>query len=223
MGQEIELIKNTATIHIRADLTLVQRKLADVLLYNAYPKLEDQELHFIKYADVFKMLGDKTRNYKKVKDDLRALRRADVEWNIFQKVGESEWREREIANMGILSHFRILDSSMIEYAYPQPLRKLLRHPSIYARLNLKIQNRFSSKYSSVVWQFLVDALGAKRNRCSERLLIEDLRRLMGLKEGDYKEFRVLRRSALEPALAEVNEHSDITVEADFLREGRRVK
>ncbi len=217
-----ELIKHSAAIHISADLTLLQRNLYNVLLLNAFPRLKEQEVHTINASEVCRLLGSKTRNYETIKEAFRQLRRADVEWNIFHKVGESEWSQREWTNTGLLAHATILHETVLEYSYSYPMRQRLRNPAIYARLDLEVQNKFSSKYSTVMWEFFVDTLGARRNFVEVTLVLPDLRRLMGMTEGDYKDFRVFKRSALMPALNDVNEHSGVYVEATFIREGRSI-
>ncbi len=52
--------------------------------------------------------------------------------------------------------------------------------------------------------------------------IDIVRKLLGATTDYYKEFKVLNRKILKPAIAEINEHSDILIEMELERAGRKV-
>ncbi|WP_016680908.1 replication initiation protein, partial [Yersinia pestis] len=56
----------------------------------------------------------------------------------------------------------------------------------------------------------------------ERIIsVEDFRSMLGLDEK-YKEFPILNRAVIKPALKELNEKSDLTVFVESIKNGRKV-
>ena len=86
-----ELIKHSGAIHISNNLTLLQRKAWNVLLYNAFHELLDEETHTINVPDLIKTLEFESGNQEYLKDALRGLVDCKVEWNVLNKDGNAKW------------------------------------------------------------------------------------------------------------------------------------
>jgi len=77
---------------------------------------------------------------------------------------------------------------------------------------------FTSKHSLALYEFLADYLNLASFRCES----DDFRRLMGIEEGQYPSFTMLRKRVLDVAVNEINDKSDILVSYDLERSGRKI-
>ena len=70
---------------------------------------------------------------------------------------------------------------------PQPAR-------IYAKLNLRLQNRFRSRYALILWEICFDYFDTDRDQGETPFIaLEVFKSLMGLEKEEYPIFKVLNR------------------------------
>ena len=76
--------KNVSVIHINAKLSLIQRKLVNALLYNAYDHLLSQDTHSLNVALLSEMIGFDSRNLSHLKVALAGLAKTEIQWDILE-------------------------------------------------------------------------------------------------------------------------------------------
>lgn len=212
--QNKDIKKHVATVHCVNNLTLLQRKISNVLLYNAYMGLDSQEVHTIKIAELCRIMGFNSRNYDAIKDALSGLISTVIEWNVIdEKTLNEDWTASSV-----LASARI-KAGECEYSYSPHMRKFLHSPAIYAQINLVIQARFSSSYGLALYE---NCARYRNLPHTKWFSLDDFRKLMGVKEGEYIIFRDFKRRVLDKAIEEVNALSDILVVPDIKRVGRKV-
>ena len=213
-----EVIKHSAAIQISSHITLLQRRMWNVLLANAYDELSTEEKHQIRIAELIRVLEFDSKNDGYLKEALRALVGCRVEWNILDKDGENEWG---IATL--LAGARIV-RGVCTYTYEPMLRERLHNPSMYARVSLSMQNRFESKHAQALWELCLDYLGHGRDYGETPYIpVDELRKLLGQAQTQYtQEFKTFNRFSLKPAITEINRVSDFCVLVDYRRQGRKV-
>jgi hypothetical protein len=139
-----------------------------------------------------------------------------LEWNVLEKDKEVEW-----GVMSLLSQARI-NSGICTYAYPPDLRALLHNPHMYAKINLSLQNKFSSKHALALWELCTDYLGARQEAGETPFIsLDAFRNMMGI-ESLYPSFKRLSEKVINPAIDEINRLSDFHVSVDYQREARKV-
>jgi plasmid replication initiation protein len=214
-------IKHTGAVHVSNTLSLLQRKAANVLLKYAYKNLACQETHRVKLSEIAKDLGWSPTSHtnEKLKDAIRKLNMTQIEWNILGKDNKHEWGVATI-----LAEATIRDG-YCTYAYSPTMRKLQANPTLYARLDLLVQQSFDRSYTLALWEFLTEALCSGRSQqvCTSWIALEDFRRLMGVNTPYYHNFSKLNSKIIIPVLKEMNEKSDISVELRTDRNGRVVE
>jgi hypothetical protein len=215
--QKKEVIKHSAAIQIHSSITLLQRRAWNVLLYNAYNELPTEAAYSISVLDLAHILEYDSHNQEYLKEALRALVTCGVEWNILGKDGAAVWGVTTL-----LAHVEI-EHGVCSYSYSLPLRQRLHNPSMYARLDLNLQNRFESKHAQALWELCVDYLGHRREYGETPYIgLEHFKKLMGIEAETYALFKLLSQWVLKPAIAEINRVSDFHVEVEYQREGRKV-
>lgn len=89
---------------------------------------------------------------------------------------------------------------------------------MYVKLNLFISRDLSSKHSLALYEILKDY-----EKLEElRIEIDDFRRLIGLKSGQYKIFTMLRERVIDVAVKEINQKTDLKVRYTLEKQGRKI-
>lgn len=215
-----ELIKASAAIQITNRLSLLQRKLGNALLKHAFNRLEDSETHSVNLTLLADKIGFDSKNVEVLKDALTNLAKTSVEFNLMGKDKRPIWGISTVLSQAIIR------DGVLFYSYPPFMRRALRHPDIYAKLNLTVQNGFRSKHALALWEFFTDYLGSKREQCdTDFISIEQYRALLGVDPHDYQDFRDFNKRLIKHPIQEINEISDIQVDLPprFFRSQRRIQ
>ena len=211
----IQLRKSVGAIHTSASLTLVQRKLANVLLYNAYDNLTKKRTHTIPLPILCTMMGWEASNrIEHLKDAMRALASTTVEFNL-KEDGKETWR-----TMAMLS-FGEIQGGTCTYRYDEYLAEKFFDPAIYAMINLGVQKCFDSGQALNLYENTVRFRNTKDGSTGYWSL-PFLRSVIGATATYYDEFRRLNDRAIKPAIKQINEESDIMIDAEAKKAGKTV-
>ena len=208
-----EIKKHVAAVHIGGKLSLLQRKFNNVLLYNAYDQLLAQEKHEIKIRDLCELAGFDSNNYAILKETLVSLSKTTVTWNL---LGDDDVEEWGVSTM--LSE-AVIRNGVCRYAYSPSLREKLYKPELYARINLSVMSKFNGSYSFALYENTIRFRGVGSTGWRDVAFWRDV---LGIQPGEYRQFKEFNKKVLKPAIREVNETSDILLEAQFRRQGRRI-
>ena len=103
------------------------------------------------------------------------------------------------------------------------LRQKLHNPRVYAKLNLRLQNQFTSKYALVLWEVCFDYFDTDRDQGETPFIpLETFRELMGIEVSEYQTFKALNRDVIKPAIKEINALTNYHVEVEYKRIRRSV-
>ncbi len=209
------LKKHVAAIHTDGHLSLLQRKLTNVLLLNAYDALLTQTEHEIDEKTLCVMLGYDSNDRKPLKESLKALATVHAEWNILDDNKE----EVEWGVSSLLSH-AVLSRGKCRYGYSPALAEKLYNPDIYASINMRIQRKFRSKHALALYE---NCYRFKTVRSTGWWDLKTFRRLMGVDDSDYyRQFKHLNAKVIKPTVKEINAVSDIEITPEFKRSGRSI-
>ena len=162
-------------------------------------------------------LGFNSGNRNYLKEVLRSLVDCTVEWNVLGKDKEEEW-----GVASLLASARIKDG-ICTYGFAPHLRLKLHNPRIYAKLNLRLQNRFKNQYALILWEVCFDYFDTDRNQGETPFIpLATFKELIGLKADEYPVFGFLNRDVIKPAIKEINDLTDYLVEVEQKRIGRRI-
>lgn len=206
--------KNVAAIHISGKLSLLQRKLSNVLLLNAYDALTTAQIHTIDARTLAMMVGYNSNDFDTLRSSLRALAETVAEWDMLDEKGRQEW------GVSSLLSFAKLKAGVCEYAYSPALAQKLHDPKIYALINVNIQRNFSSGHGLALYE---NCYRFVRTGSTGWWTLGVFRKLMGVDGSSYYEtFKHLNAKIIKPAVKEVNKSSDIIIEPEFKKKGRSV-
>ncbi|MBR5866351.1 MAG: replication initiation protein [Spirochaetaceae bacterium] len=207
-----QLIQNIT--RSKFELTATEQKMVGYIVSMIKPREPGQE-HVLRYEfDIrhfCKICGidfDNGANYAYIKDSLKKLR--DKSFWITDALGDEvllSWIEspkihKRSGKVGIR-----ISEEMIPYLYD--LQARFTSYELYQILALK------STYSIRLYELLASYAFTGQQKFS----IEDLKRLI---QCPHKEYKDLRRYAIEPAVKEINEFTNLVVTWEPIKNGRRV-
>jgi plasmid replication initiation protein len=214
-----EVIKHSATIQVSNNqLSLLQRKIWNVLLANAYDDLLSKDSYEIKIRDLAEILDFSSNNLDFLKTAIRQLQDIKLEWNMLEKDREVWTSSHFVGEVTIEPK-----SGIILYAWGPKFRQRLHNPTMYAKINLAIQSRFHSKYSLILYELCLDYYIRKSGKGETPWIdVEIFRSLIGVENGkSFQCYKVLKK-IISKSIADINTHSDIFVELHEKRESRKI-
>lgn len=206
--------KHVAAIHVSGKLTLLQRKLSNVLLLNAYDTLTSTQTHMIDARTLCLMIGYNSNDMDTLKASLRGLAETVAEWDMLDDQGQQEW------GVSSLLSYAKLKGGVCEYAYSPALAAKLNDPKVFALINLNIQRRFTSGHALALYE---NCYRFVRTGSTGWWPLDLFRRLMGVEGSDYYAvYKHLNAKIIKPAVAEVNKTSNIIVTPEIRKRGRAI-
>ncbi|NIZ11320.1 replication initiation protein [Pseudooceanicola sp. HF7] len=206
--------KHVAAVHVSGKLTLLQRKLSNVLLLNAYDTLISQPVHRIDARTLCLMIGYNSNDQDTLKASLRGLAETTAEWDMLDEQGQQEW------GVSSLLSYAKLKGGICEYAYSPALAEKMHDPKVFALINLNIQRRFTSGHALALYE---NCYRFVRTGSTGWWDLDLFRRLMGVSDSAYYDtYKHLNAKIIKPAVAEVNKTSNIVVTPETRKMGRTV-
>ena len=217
MKDKTEVIKHSAAIHIENKVSLLQRRAWNILLAHAYDELPHKEVYSVRVKDLIDQLGYDSKDENHLKAALKTLATCAVEWDTLDKDGSLDWGVTTL-----LAQARIR-SGTCTYAYSPLLRERLHNPKVYARISLSLQNEFTSKHALALYELFVDYLDEARNYGETPfILLPHFRKLMGIPDDSYAEFKKLNTRVIKEPIEEINDRTDLNVAVEYQRKNRKI-
>ncbi|MEM1075349.1 MAG: replication initiation protein [Pseudomonadota bacterium] len=206
--------KHVAAIHVSGKLSLLQRKLSNVLLLNAYDTLTQESVFRMDARTLCMLVGYNSNDFDTLKASLRGLAETVAEWDMLDEAGQQEW------GVSSLLSYAKLKAGVCEYAYSPALAEKLADPKVFALINLNIQRRFTSGHALALYE---NCYRFHRTGSTGWWPLQTFRRLMGVDDSRYYEvYKHLNAKIIKPAVAEVNKTSNILITPEVRKQGRAV-
>lgn len=228
LAKKQELKKHTSAIHSSGGLSLLERKISNILLYNAYDDLLVSRFHEIKISLLSEMCGYNSKDIEGLKNSIRKLSKITVEWDVLDENGNKE--EWGISSM--LASVRLLSKGICRYEYSQSLAEKLKEPEVYGSINLQMQKRFSSGHTLTIYEMCLQYKGLlkKRNEAYTKWIsLDDFKKIVGVEGSEYyNDFRRLNEKIIKSSAKEINGTTrkfigtDIIIKPEYKKIGRAI-
>ena len=208
-----EVVKNNQLINAHYKLSAGEQKLVLTLC----SKIKSDDITFKEYEleakEFFELLGLKSlENYSYLHNVSKKLAGRVISidtgngFRIFPWMHHVEY----IANEGkVLLQFH-------EYLAPY---LLYVKNNIYTKYKLGVVLNFKSEYSIRIYELMKQVYP----RIKERVIaIEDLRKILGIEKGEYALYGHFKSKVIKQAQKEINEGSDIEIQLEEMKQGRKV-
>jgi len=211
----VEIKKHVSAIHSSNNISLVQRKVFNALLYNAYHDLPKKSQYEIPVKLLAELIGYDSNDQKKLKNSLMGLITTAIEWNILDSTDNdsSKWQASSI-----IASAKI-EKGICTYEFSSVMRELLYHPERYGRIDISVMTKFKSAYGLALYENCIRFQGLSTTGW---LSLAVFRKLMGIADGHYSEFCDFKKRVLDIALREVNQYSHLNVTPEVQRINKKV-
>lgn len=218
----VEKSKNNAMIYkanklieARYSLDLMEQKIIlyaaskiDHLSDDTFPTLE------LSVAEFFKLSGkSQSTNHEYMRTVAKGLMQKQLEiqtsdggWELIQWVTKSKYEPHK----GIIS-FQF---------HPDMVPLLLKLNKHYKGYPLQQVMQLNSKYSIRLYELLIQ--WEYSNHKSLTIKVEELRKKLGVEDGKYQRFDSFEDRVIKTAVNEINNESNIYVNYDKIKQGRRI-
>lgn len=199
---------------------LRQAKAYRYLLMRARDHLLQGEFHVVYQEELKNFLG--SNDWENLKESIEALRKIDVRWDLLPQKGESD--ELLWGSSPLLADCEIRKDKngriYFKYSFSPKMREELSNPKFFRDFDLNIIREFQSSYSLKFYEFCFSAINPQSNYVmTEFIPKEKFWELLGLKEGEYKNYYNFKSRVIKPALKEVNELTDLQIDIERVKRG----
>ncbi|MCD6040286.1 MAG: Initiator RepB protein [Gammaproteobacteria bacterium] len=208
--------KHVNAIHCSNNLTLVQRKLFNAILLNAYHDLPTKSQYQISIKNLCELIGYDSRDYKKLRKSFLDLITTAIEWSIIDH--ENEAKHEKWRASSIISAAKI-ENGICTYEFSSIMRELLYRPEMYGKIDVKIMVQFQSGYGLALYENCIRFKGISQTPWFPTSIF---RKLMGVPQDYYQNFCDFKKRVLDVAVKEVNKYSPINVVPEITRLNKKV-
>jgi len=211
----VEIKKHINAIHCSNNISLVQRKIFNALLFNAYHDLPNESQYAISIKFLSELIGYDSHDRKKLKNALMGLITTAIEWNVLDHTNNdfSKWRASTIIAAAKI------ENGICIYEFSSIMRELLYRPDMYGRIDMHVMTRFKSGYGLALYENCIRFQGLSNTGW---LSLDVFRKLMGIADDSYPVFCDFKKRVLDIALREVNQHSHLRVIPEVKRINKKV-
>ncbi len=107
------------------------------------------------------------------------------------------------------------------YKFPEGLLAIIERSEVWARIKSHIMYALRSKYSIRLYEMIEKRIGMRKQH--EYFSVEEFRALLGVPTGRLPRYGEFNKHCLKPALAEVNQLTDYSVQMAAIKRGRAVE
>jgi plasmid replication initiation protein len=213
-----EVRKHVSAVHVSGELSLLERRLVNLLLLNAYDDLPSKRKFTLPVSTLYAMLDVKSNNIDHLKKALLGIMSTPITFDLFN----SDKKKGKWAAAPPLSYAGIEDG-ICTYEYSEFLAERLANPDIYAVISIGVQRKLRGAYALALYENCVRYVKRPGYESGTGWIAVDMwRALLGAQSELYNAFKRFSDKVLKPAIAEVNALSNITITPEYKRENRSV-
>ena len=211
---ETHIVKPAELIEIREiseSLKLVDRRIFNVLLANAWDNIKEPVFHTVRLHE----LRGTDKDNARPRDSLKRLMQVVIAFDVIE-----DGIKREVLTH-LLGDCKLDHNpyGLAYYSFSDSMRKMLVLSSVFARLRRDLIYQFRSKYALTLYEMLQKRINLS-HKTSDNFTIDEIRQKLGVAKEINKIYRDLNTNVLKPAVIEVNGLSDIACSIDPIIENR---
>ena len=214
--QQGKLLKPNAIIHCENKFSLLERKIFNVLLFNAKNDLKNKDRYKIPLKTLAKISGYNSNDWIPLRGALIKQIKTVVEIDLLDKDNKSKvWMAT-----GLLASVRTLDHAVLEYSYSPVLREILLTEKIpFSEIVLSDLAKFKSKYALALYE---NCIRYKKINQTPIMDLEIFKKLMGVAPTQYKNFKDFRKRVIDSAIKEINDKTNLNLFVHYMKSKNKV-
>ncbi|MCB2357154.1 replication initiation protein [Clostridium estertheticum] len=206
------IVKSNYIVEASYKLSVGEQRVIYVLTSMINKDDADFKLYKFTAKEFANIIGTKSKNiYSQVSQYVEALRDRDLTIIKEKSILKTKW---------LSSAEYFVDEGYVELEFSPKLKPyLLLLKKRFTKLSLEQMVRFNSQYSGRIYELLkqYQIIGLRIFR------IEDLKSLLGIEIGEYKLYGDFKRKILVKAQKEINHDSELFIDFEEIKKGRKVE
>ncbi len=209
------LIKASGAVATEGKLSVVEERIWNLLLANAYDNLRTRNVHTIKCWELIQELGEKFTSYAYLMVHIQNIMETSTGWNLLDK-DKRVWGIMPYLSSAFINE----ETGELSYSFPEAATELLHEPPMYIRFPLQTQNEIKSKHGLKLYQLLLDYyIQAKGVGETPYIAIPVYQQLLGTEYTDWKHIK--ERLITEP-LAKLDAVAPFNVKVTFKKHRQKI-
>ena len=207
-------VDTLAIVPTKDRITILARKVYNVMMHYAQDQGVEQPIYRVRLRDVVKGIDFNSKNTEVIKDHLRQMVTTKVEWQSPTKGEGAKW-----AVSALIAHAELVNENgevFMEWSYAVNIKHEILDPQRYARISLAFQAEFRSMPGLALYEICsryVDNPGGLTARQHWTWWRPVLTGAPENQVGIYSEWKYFKRDVIKGAVAEVNQITDLEIEA----------
>lgn len=208
-------------VYLRNAPSLQALKLMHLMIGTAGGRMADDVRHEVRLSDIRKIDGMKNHDRASLSPLFEELRAVVI------REGNPEDDADRVVIGGVLDH-AVLDrkdsisgDTLLSWYFGRMFREMAERSNHWAILDRQTVFHLSSRYSVLLFQHIASLVNLD-HVTAKTFTVPELRALLGVPEGKLARFSNLMQKALQPAIAEINQLSRLTLTATPNKIGRTV-
>jgi plasmid replication initiation protein len=224
MLAEKTIRKHVTIIHAFSLMSVLQRKIVNVLLYEAikgnnrvnHESSVAVECH-IPFSSLCKAVKFNSNNTQYLKEAIDGLASLKIEWNLLK---DKVPTDISFLNLRVLHGApTFYQDNTLNFSFHKIMLDLVDNPSIYGTLDVDLQSDFESKYGHALYENSTRFINLQKNKI---IPLDTFRKILGVQADKYSSMRELARNVIVPSVEEVNDRADFVVNLETVKSGRKV-
>ena len=206
-------------VHMRNAPSLRALKLMHLMIGTAGGRMADEVQHDMRLSDIRKIDGMAHHDRASLTPLFAELAAVVIEY---------DEPERQVVTIGGLMDEARIDyrdevsgDLLVSWWFGRTFRRMAAESNHWAILDRQTVFHLGSKYSVLLFQHVASLVNLDRIT-AKTFTVPELRALLGVPEGKLKRFADLNKWAVQPAIAEINQLSRLTLTATPNKIGRTV-
>ncbi|MBX3710208.1 MAG: replication initiation protein [Gammaproteobacteria bacterium] len=223
MLAEKKIRKHVSIIHAYSLMSMLQRKIVNVLLYEAIKGNKCQQSPNsvavecnIPFSILSKAINFNSNNNQYLKEAVDGLASLKIEWNLLK---DKTQKDISFLNLRILHGSpTFYKDNTLNFSFHKVMLELVTNPGVYGTIDVDLQSEFESKYSHALYENSTRFINLQKSKIIQ---LDTFRKILGVQEDKYINIRELTRNVITPSIEEVNERSDFFVKLETMKNGRK--
>jgi hypothetical protein len=207
-------VDTLAIVPTKDRISILARKVYNVMMHFAQEQGPEQQIYRVRLRDVINGIDFNSKNTDVIKDHLRQMVTTKVEWQSPTKGEGAKW-----AVSALIAHAELINEGgevFMEWSYAVNIKHEILDPQRYARISLAFQAEFRSMPGLALYEICsryIDNPGGLTARQHWTWWRPVLTGAPESQVGIYSEWKYFKRDVIKGAVAEVNQITDLEIEA----------
>ncbi len=194
-------------------------KLMHLMIATAGGRMAEDVRHDVRLSDIRRIGGMAHHDQESLKPLFAELRSATM---VYDEPERQRWSIGGLLDQAVVDYrHEISGDTLVSWYFGRMFRNMAAESNHWAILDRQTVFHLGSKYSVLLFQHIA-SLTNLNHVTSKTFTIPELRAMLGVTEGKLARFANLNARAIQPAIAEINHLSRMTLTATSRKIGRTV-